>query len=67
MGDKLTRRTLDAWIKSGDNDAWLWCGEQRGFGAHRRSNGTATFVVQFRVGAVASLSAVGSSWANIRQ
>jgi hypothetical protein len=25
MGDKLTRRTLDAWIKSGDNEA-------RGFG-----------------------------------
>jgi hypothetical protein len=50
MGDKLTRRTLDAWIKSGDNEAWLWCGEQRGFGAQRRSNGTAAFVVQFRVG-----------------
>ena len=50
MGNKLTRRTLDAWIKSGDNEAWLWCGEQRGFGAQRRSNGTAAFVVQFRVG-----------------
>jgi len=50
MGDKLTRRTLDAWIKSGDNDTWLWCGEQRGFGAHRRGNGTTSFVVQFRVG-----------------
>ena len=50
MGDKLTRRTLDAWIKSGDNEAWLWCGEQRGFGVHRRGNGTAAFVVQFRVG-----------------
>ena len=50
MGDKLTRRALDAWIKSGQNEAWLWCGEQRGFGAHRRANGTAAFVVQFRVG-----------------
>ena len=50
MGDKLTRRTLDAWIKSGENEGWLWCGEQRGFGAQRRGNGTAAFVVQFRVG-----------------
>jgi len=50
MGDKLTRRMLDAWIKAGDNEGWLWCGEQRGFGAQRRGNGTAAFVVQFRVG-----------------
>ena len=50
MGDKLTRRSLDAWIKAGDKEAWLWCGEVRGFGAQRRQNGRAAFVVQFRVG-----------------
>ena len=50
MGDRLTRRTLDAWLKAGDNGPWLWCGEQRRFDAHRRGTGTASFVVQFRVG-----------------
>lgn len=50
MAQRLTRRTLDAWIKAGDNEAWLWCGELQGFGAHRRGTGRAAFVVQFRVG-----------------
>lgn len=50
MSDKLTRRTLDAWLKSGNGKPWLWCGELRGFGAHRRGDGQAAFVVQFRVG-----------------
>jgi hypothetical protein len=49
MAEKLTRRLRDTWLKS-DVDAWLWCGEQRGFGAQRRQNGRAAFVVQFRVG-----------------
>ncbi len=50
MGDRLTRRALDAWLKAGDNGKWLWCGEIPGFGAERRSAGRAAFVVQFRVG-----------------
>jgi len=50
MTNKLTRRALDAWLKAGDNDAWLWCGELRGFGAHRRGAERAAFIVQFRVG-----------------
>ena len=50
MSDKLTRRALDAWLKAGDESAWLWCGELRGFGAHRRGTGRAAFAVQFRVG-----------------
>lgn len=50
MGDKLTRRSLDAWLKAADKAAWLWCGELRGFGAHRRGDSRAAFVVQFRVG-----------------
>ena len=41
---------MDAWLKSAQGDAWLWCGELRGFGAHRRNSGKAAFVVQFRVG-----------------
>lgn len=50
MGEKLTRRALDAWLKSETNSQWLWCGELRGFGAHRRENGRAAFIVQLRVG-----------------
>jgi hypothetical protein len=50
MGEKLTRRALDAWLKSASNGDWLWCRELRGFGAHRRENGQAAFLVQFRVG-----------------
>ncbi len=50
MGQKLTRRTLELWLKSPNGGAWLWCGELRGFGVHRRANGRAKFVVQFRVG-----------------
>ncbi len=50
MGDKLTRRALDAWLKNPTGSAWLWCAELRGFGAHRRDDGRAAFVVQFRVG-----------------
>lgn len=49
MGDRLSRRSLDAWIKAGDN-AWFWCSELRGFGAQRRPNGKAAYVVQYRVG-----------------
>ena len=48
MAGKLTRRTVNAWLRS-DVSSWLWCGELRGFGAHRRG-GKAAFVVQFRVG-----------------
>src|SRR5262249_28667424 len=48
--DKLTRRTLESWIKTAKHGEWLWCQELRGFGAHRREAGTAAFVVQFRVG-----------------
>src|SRR5215470_6853555 len=50
MGSKLTRRSLDAWLKTPAGSAWLWCGELRGFGAHRRDIDKAAFVVQFRVG-----------------
>ena len=50
MGERLTRRALDAWLKSESNDEWLWCGELRGFGAHRRDGSKAAFVVQYRVG-----------------
>lgn len=50
MGEKLTRRALDAWLKSEVNGPWLWCGELRGFGAHRHDRSRAAFVVQFRVG-----------------
>jgi integrase len=50
MGDRLTRRWLDAWLKAADKGAWLWCGELKGFGAHHRGNGRASFVVQLRVG-----------------
>src|SRR5262245_52433437 len=50
MGDRLTRRALDAWLKSESNNEWLWCSGLRGFGAHRRDGGKAAFVVQFRVG-----------------
>src|SRR5436190_12074919 len=50
MGEKLTRRALDAWLKSASKGQWLWCGELRGFGAHRRGSGRAAFVVQLRVG-----------------
>ncbi len=50
MGEKLTRRALDAWLKTESDGAWLWCGELRGFAAHRRDDGRAVFVVQFRIG-----------------
>src|SRR5713101_1103131 len=50
MGEKLTRRAVEAWLKSDDGSAWLWCGELRGFGVCRRDNSKAAFVVQFRVG-----------------
>src|SRR5436190_5242704 len=50
MGEKLTRRALDAWLKSASEGQGLWCGELRGLGAHRRDNGRAAFVVQLRVG-----------------
>lgn len=50
MPARLTRRTLDAWLKSPSGNAWLWCGELRGFGAHRRDAGQAAFLAQFRVG-----------------
>ncbi len=49
MSERLTRRAVDAWLKTGKNE-WLWCGEVRGFGAHRRDGSRAAFVVQFRVG-----------------
>jgi len=49
VGEKLTRRALDAWLKTVDGE-WLWCGEVRGFGARRRDGDRAAFVVQFRVG-----------------
>ena len=50
MGEKLTRRALDAWLKSASKGQWMWCCELRGFGAHRRGSGRAAFVVQLRVG-----------------
>ena len=50
MGEKLTWRALDTWLKSAAGEAWLWCGQLRGFGAHRRDSGRAAFVVSFRVG-----------------
>src|SRR5262245_59276113 len=50
MGEKLTRRALDAWLRSATDGEWLWWGELRGFGCHRRDGSKASFVVQFRVG-----------------
>lgn len=50
MGDRLTRRSLESWLKAADNGAWLWCGELKGFGIHRRDGDRASYVVQFRVG-----------------
>lgn len=50
MGEKLTRRALDNWLKASGGPQWIWCGELRGLGLRRRSAGGATFVVQFRVG-----------------
>ena len=50
MAGRLTRRALDAWLKSPTMSPWLWCGEIRGFGVHRRNGGRAAFVVQYRVG-----------------
>ena len=50
MGDKLTRRAVDAWLKTSAEGQWLWCGELRGFGIHRRRGVKGAFVAQFRVG-----------------
>jgi integrase len=47
---KLTRRVMDAWLRSAEGGEWCWCGELKGFGARRRDRGRAAFVVQFRVG-----------------
>ncbi len=47
---KLTGRVLDAWLRPTEGRDWCWCGELRGFGAHRREGGRAALVVQFRVG-----------------
>jgi integrase len=47
---KLTRRVLDAWLRSAEGGEWCWCGELKGFGALRREGGRVAFVVQFRVG-----------------
>lgn len=51
MGEKLTRRRIEAWLRNPDGGEWLWCGELRGFGVQRRDSDTeAAFVAQFRVG-----------------
>lgn len=51
MGEKLTRRRIESWLRNPAGGEWLWCGELRGFGVQRRdSDSEAAFVAQFRVG-----------------
>lgn len=51
MGEKLTRRRIESWLRNASGGDWLWCGELRGFGVQRRGGeGEAAFVSQFRVG-----------------
>ena len=65
MGEKLTRRALDAWFKSESKSQWLWCGELRGFGA--RIGATAAEPLSsssFEWGAAGWHRAAASYWAN---
>jgi hypothetical protein len=53
MGEKLTRRRIESWLRNPTAGEWLWCGELRGFGIQRRGDeagDSAAYVAQFRVG-----------------
>lgn len=48
MGNKLTRRDIDAAKKKDGRDVFIWCGELRGFGIRVKPSGSKSFIVQYK-------------------
>ena len=48
MANKLTKTTVDGLRPKADRDAFLWCGELRGFGVRVKPSGVKTFLIQYR-------------------
>lgn len=49
--DKMTKRSVDALAQPADKQAFLWCGEMRGFGVRVLPCGLKFFMLQYRTSA----------------
>jgi integrase len=48
MANKLTKKMIDELRPKAERDAFLWCGELRGFGVRVKPSGVKTFLIQYR-------------------